>query len=232
MTNTHRGDPDWQASIPKRDLTPYRNLRQSLIHEMKQHAKSTDWPLKPQKIIWDLRTAMALDDIAVCDVGAHKMWMARMFRCEISNTCIISNGFASMGIALPGVVAAKLAHPEKAAVAVTGDAGFLMNVQELETAVRLGLSLVVLIWNDSGYGLIRWKQEREFGRSAFVEFNNPDFVQLAQSFGAVGVRVESADALLPALQQALAHQGVTVIDCPVDYRENSQLVARLGQVLE
>jgi acetolactate synthase-1/2/3 large subunit len=91
---------------------------------------------------------------------------------------------------------------------------------------------VVLIWNDSGYGLIRWKQEREFGRSAFVEFNNPDFVKLAESFGAVGVRIESAEALLPALQQALAHQGVTVIDCPVDYRENSQLVARLGQVLE
>lgn len=232
MTNTHRGEADWQASIPKRDLTPYRNLRQSLIHEMKQHAKSSDWPLKPQKIIWDLRTAMALDDIAVCDVGAHKMWMARMFRCEVSNTCIISNGFASMGIALPGVIAAKLAYPEKAAVAVTGDAGFMMNVQELETAVRLGLSLVILIWNDSGYGLIRWKQEREFGRSAFVEFNNPDFVQLAQSFGAVGVRIESADDLLPTLQQALAHQGVTVIDCPVDYRENSQLVARLGQVLE
>lgn len=232
MTNTHRGEPGWQASIPKRDLTPYRNLRHSLIHEMKQHAKSNDWPLKPQKIIWELRTAMALDDIAVCDVGAHKMWMARMFRCEISNTCIISNGFASMGIALPGVIAAKLAHPEKAAVAVTGDAGFLMNVQELETAVRLGLSLVVLIWNDSGYGLIRWKQEREFGRSAFVEFNNPDFVKLAESFGAVGVRIESADALLPALQQALKHSGVTVIDCPVDYRENGQLVARLGHVLE
>lgn len=232
MTNTLRNEPNWQAAIPKRDLTPYQNLRLSLIHEMKRHANSTNWPLKPQKIIWDLRTAMALDDIAVCDVGAHKMWMARMFRCEISNTCIISNGFASMGIALPGVIAAKLAYPNKAAVAVTGDAGFLMNVQELETAVRLGLSLVVLIWNDSGYGLIRWKQEREFGRSAFVEFNNPDFVQLAQSFGAKGVRIAAADQLLPTLRAALAHQGVTVIDCPVDYQENSQLVAQLGQVLE
>jgi acetolactate synthase-1/2/3 large subunit len=220
----------WQQT-PKRDLSPYRHLRQSLIEEMKGHANSTAFPLKPQKIIWDLRTAMKLDDIAICDVGAHKMWMARMFRCEVSNTCIISNGMASMGIALPGVVAAKLAHPNKAAVAVTGDAGFLMNVQELETAVRLGLSLVVLIWSDSGYGLIRWKQQREFGRTSHVEFNNPDFVKLAESFGAVGVRVASADALLPILNTALNHQGVTVIDCPVDYSENSQLVARLGNVL-
>jgi acetolactate synthase-1/2/3 large subunit len=220
----------WQQT-PKRDLSPYRHLRQSLIEEMKEHANSSAFPLKPQKIIWDLRTAMAIDDIAICDVGAHKMWMARMFRCEVANTCIISNGFASMGIALPGVIAAKLAHPNKAAVAVTGDAGFLMNVQELETAVRLGLSLVVLIWNDSGYGLIRWKQEREFGRTSHVEFNNPDFVKLAESFGALGVRVASADALLPILNTALNHQGVTVIDCPVDYSENSQLVARLGNVL-
>jgi acetolactate synthase-1/2/3 large subunit len=231
LAQTARQHSAWQTA-PKRDLSPYRHLRQSLIEEMKTHANSTAFPLKPQKIIWDLRTAMKLDDIAVCDVGAHKMWMARMFRCEVSNTCIISNGMASMGIALPGVVAAKLAYPDKAAVAVTGDAGFLMNVQELETAVRLGLSLVVLIWNDSGYGLIRWKQQRDFGRTSHVEFNNPDFVKLAESFGAVGVRVASADALLPTLYAALAHQGVTVIDCPVDYSENSQLVARLGNVLE
>lgn len=215
----------------KRNLAPYRNLRHALIHEMKQHAKSTHWPLKPQKIIWDLRTMMAIEDIAICDVGAHKMWMARMFRCDLPNTCIISNGFASMGIALPGAIAAKLANPHKTVVAVTGDAGFLMNVQELETAVRLNLSLVVLIWNDSGYGLIRWKQQREFGRSAFVEFNNPDFVQLAGSFGATGVRIHQAEELQPVLDAALKRKGVTIIDCPVDYRENDTLVARLGSVL-
>lgn len=223
---------DSQCDIPQRDLTPYRHLRQSLIEEMNQHGQSTAWPLKPQKIIWDLRTAMQLSDIAICDVGAHKMWMARMFRCEVPNTCIISNGFASMGIALPGAIAAKLAFPEQAAVAVTGDAGFLMNVQEIETAVRLGISMVVLIWNDSGYGLIRWKQEREFGRSCYVDFQNPDFVKLAESFGAVGVRIEQTEQLLPTLKQALSYQGVTIIDCPVDYSENSQLIARLGQVLE
>jgi acetolactate synthase-1/2/3 large subunit len=217
---------------PKRDLSPYRALRHALIEEMKAAANSEAFPLKPQKIIWELRTAMAMQDIAICDVGAHKMWMARMFRCEQPNTCIISNGLASMGIALPGAIAAKLAHPDRAAVAVTGDAGFLMNVQELETAVRLKLSLVVLIWNDSGYGLIRWKQEREFGRSAYIDFNNPDFVKLAESFGAVGVRIEQANELLPALKHALTQPCVTIIDCPVDYHENSQLVARLGNMLE
>lgn len=232
LTLSAKQHAQWQETPPKRELAPYRLLRQALIEEMKSHANSNAWPLKPQKIIWDLRTAMDINDIAICDVGAHKMWMARMFRCEVANTCIISNGFASMGIALPGVIAAKLAYPDKAAVAVTGDAGFLMNVQEIETAVRLKLSLVVLIWNDSGYGLIRWKQEREFGRSAFVEFNNPDFVKLAESFGATGVSITQADQLLPVLRKALNHQGVTIIDCPVDYRENSQLIARLGQVLE
>jgi acetolactate synthase-1/2/3 large subunit len=232
LVQTTRMHSTWQHPAPQRDLSPYRYLRQSLIEEMKLHANSTAFPIKPQKIIWDLRTAMNIDDIAICDVGAHKMWMARMFRCEVSNTCIISNGMASMGIALPGVIAAKLAYPNKAAVAVTGDAGFLMNVQELETAVRLGLSLVVLIWNDSGYGLIRWKQQREFGRTSHVEFNNPDFVKLAESFGAVGIRVQAADNLLGILNTALAYQGVTVIDCPVDYSENSQLVARLGNVLD
>lgn len=233
MVQTHQQTRPTDTSIKQssRDLAPYRALRHALIEEMKFHASSTAFPLKPQKIIWDLRTAMQLPDIAICDVGAHKMWMARMFRCELPNTCIISNGLASMGIALPGAVAAKLAHPDRSAVAVTGDAGFLMNVQELETAVRLNLALVVLIWNDSGYGLIRWKQEREFGRSAYVEFNNPDFVKLAESFGAVGVRIEQADQLLPALRTALSRQCVTVIDCPVDYSENSQLVSRLGQML-
>lgn len=215
----------------RRDLSGYRQLRHALISEMKSHAASDAWPLKPQKIIWDLRTAMDMSDIAICDVGAHKMWMARMFRCEVPNTCIISNGLASMGIALPGAVAAALACPQQSAVAVTGDAGFLMNVQELETAVRHGLKLVVLIWNDSGYGLIRWKQQREFGRTSHVDFTNPDFVKLAESFGALGVRIESADQLLPALRTALDNQAVTVIDCPVDYSENSQLIARLGAVL-
>ncbi len=208
-----------------------RPLREALIREMNACSKDMAFPIKPQKIIWDLRTAMELEDIVICDVGAHKMWMARMFRCEVPNTCIISNGFASMGIAVPGAIAAKLALPERKVVAVTGDAGFMMNVQEIETAVRLKLSMVVLIWNDSGYGLIKWKQMNEFGRVSHVDFNNPDFVKLAESFGAVGVRIERTEALLPCLRTALESECVTIIDCPVDYGENLKLTASLGEMI-
>lgn len=206
-------------------------LRKALIEEMNRCRKSDAWPMLPQKIIWDLRTAMNSDDIAISDVGAHKMWMARMFRCDQPNTCIISNGFAGMGIAVPGAIAAKLANPDKAIVAVTGDAGFMMNSQEIETALRCNTPVVILIWNDSQYGLIEWKQQRRFGRSAYIDFKNPNFVDYAKSFGAEGVRIESADQLLPTLQKALQNNTVTVIDCPVDYSENDRLTALLGNVL-
>ncbi len=208
-----------------------RPLREALIADMKACSDDQGFPIKPQKIIWDLRTILALEDIVICDVGAHKMWMARMFRCEYPNTCIISNGFASMGIALPGAIAAKLAFPERKVVAVTGDAGFLMNIQELETAVRLGTALVVLIWNDNGYGLIKWKQLNQFGRSAFVDFANPDFVKLAEAFGAKGYRVEGPGELQGILKEALAEERVCIIDCPVDYAENLKLTAKLGEMV-
>jgi len=207
-----------------------RTLRDSLIKDMNQHRADLEFPIKPQKIIWDLRTAMDLKDIVICDVGAHKMWMSRMFRCEHPNTCIISNGFASMGIAVPGAIAAKLAYPERNIVAVTGDAGFMMNSQEIETAMRLNIAIVILIWNDASYGLIEWKQQNQFGRTSNVKFTNPDFVQYAHSFGADGVRIESTEQLMPALEKALQSETVTVIDCPVDYRENLKLTEALGQL--
>jgi len=154
-----------------------------------------------------------------------------MYRCDNPNTCIISNGFASMGIALPGAIAAKLAYPERKIVAVTGDAGFLMNSQEIETAVRLKLALVVLIWNDSAYGLIEWKQLKQFRRTSGVTFNNPDFVKYAESFGAKGIRIANAEELLPKIKQALVDNVLTVIDCPVDYRENLKLTEKLGEMV-
>lgn len=206
-------------------------LRQAMIEEMNRCSRSDAWPMLPQKIIWDLRTAMKSADIAISDVGAHKMWMARMFRCDQPNTCIISNGFAGMGIAVPGGVAAKLAYPERGVVAVTGDAGFMMNSQEIETALRCNTPFVILIWNDSQYGLIEWKQQRRYGRSAFIDFKNPDFVAYAKSFGADAVRIEKAEQLLPTLQQALQNPTVTVIDCPVDYSQNDRLTTLLGNVL-
>ena len=208
-----------------------RALREALISEMKQHGRDDGFPVKPQKIIWDLRTALKLDDIVICDVGAHKMWMARMFRCEYPNTCIISNGFASMGIAVPGAIAAKLAFPDRAVVAVTGDAGFMMNSQEIETALRIQTPIVILIWNDCGYGLIEWKQMNYFKRTSHVKFTNPDFVKYAESFGAKGYRVNSSAELMSVLQQALNDNTVSVIDCPVDYSENFKLTEKLGEMV-
>ncbi|RRQ21822.1 acetolactate synthase large subunit [Thiohalobacter thiocyanaticus] len=210
---------------------PMRVLRQALIEDMNQHARDEAFPVKPQKIIWDLRTAMDLEDIVICDVGAHKMWMARMFRCEHPNTCLISNGFASMGISVPGAIAARLACPQRKVVAVTGDGGFMMNSQEIETAMRLGVAMVVLIWNDGGYGLIDWKQHNTFQRSSNVAFGNPDFVKYAESFGAKGYRIERVADLLPTLRQALADDTVSIIDCPVDYRENLILTEKLGNLV-
>ncbi|MEW6595321.1 MAG: acetolactate synthase large subunit [Thermodesulfobacteriota bacterium] len=208
-----------------------RPLREALLAAMAAHAADPGFPVKPQRLIHDLREALPPEALVICDVGAHKLWMARMFPCEEPNTCLISNGFASMGIALPGAVAARLVRPRQAVVAVTGDGGFLMNVQELETARRLGLAFVVLIWNDGGYGLIEWKQQNAFGRSSQVRFTNPDFVLLAESFGARGCRVSHPDELAPMLREALAQPVVTVIDCPVDYRENLRLSEELRELI-
>ncbi len=157
--------------------------------------------------------------------------MARLYRAERPNTCIISNGFAAMGIALPGAIAAKLAYPEKTVVAVTGDAGLMMNSQEIETALRIGTPIVVLIFNDGGYGLIKWHQLRRFGHSNHVDFGNPDFVKYAESFGAKGYRVNAADELVPVLERAIADNTVAIIDCPVDYSQNMKLTERLGKLV-
>ena len=208
-----------------------RALRKALIEDMNQHKNDSAVPMKPQKIIWDLRTAMELEDIAICDVGAHKMWMARMFRCEFPNTCLISNGFASMGIAVPGAIGAKLAFPDRKVVAVTGDAGFMMNSQEIETALRMKTPMVILIWNDNAYGLIEWKQMNQFGRKSNIDFTNPDFVKYAEAFGAKGYRITKGEDLLPTLKKALADNTVSVIDCPVDYSENLKLTSKLGEMI-
>lgn len=209
----------------------YENLRKAILQELHANDDDNGFPVKPQRIIADLRKALDPEDIVICDVGAHKMWMARMFPCEKPNTCIISNGFASMGIAVPGAVAAKLCFPDKRVVAVTGDAGFLMNSQEIETALRAHAPHVILIWSDASYGLIEWKQHIYFGRESHVKFNNPDFVKYAEAFGAKGYRINSADELLPTLQKALNDNTVSIIDCPVDYRENMKLTARLGEMI-
>jgi acetolactate synthase I/II/III large subunit len=210
---------------------PYALSLQSEIREdYLQYANDAGFPIKPQKLIYDLRQVMNGEDIVISDVGAHKMWMARHYHAEQPNTCIISNGFAAMGIAIPGAIAAKLVYPDRKVVAVTGDGGFMMNCQELETAKRIGAAFVTLIFHDGGYGLIEWKQMNKFGDSSFIKFENPDFVKLAESFGLKGYRVESAEQLEPILRSALAQDVPTIIDCPVDYRANLEFTKKIGDL--
>ncbi|MBW4513515.1 MAG: acetolactate synthase large subunit [Scytonematopsis contorta HA4267-MV1] len=212
---------------------PYAiSLRANIRADNEIYAKDDGFPIKPQKVIYDLRQIMGPEDIVISDVGAHKMWIARHYHCHSPNTCIISNGFAAMGIAIPGALAAKLVHPNRKVIAVTGDGGFMMNCQELETALRVGTPFVTLIFNDGGYGLIEWKQENHFGKgkSSFVHFGNPDFVKFAESMGLKGYRVESATDLVPILKEALAQDVPTVIDCPVDYRENVRFTQKAGEL--
>ncbi|MUL34874.1 acetolactate synthase large subunit [Gloeocapsopsis dulcis] len=210
---------------------PYAlELRSDIRADYEQYATDDGFPIKPQKLIYDLRQVMGPEDIVISDVGAHKMWIARHYHCDRPNTCLISNGFAAMGIAIPGAVAAKLVYPNRKVVAATGDGGFMMNCQELETALRVGTPFVTLIFNDGGYGLIEWKQRNQFGTSSFVHFGNPDFVKLAESMGLKGYRVESTTDFIPILKTALAQDVPTVIDCPVDYQENYRFTQRSGDL--
>jgi acetolactate synthase-1/2/3 large subunit len=203
-------------------------LRNDIRADYEQYADDSEYPIKPQKLIYDLRQVMAPEDILISDVGAHKMWIARHYHCERPNTCLISNGFAAMGIAIPGAIAAKLVYPDRKVIAATGDGGFMMNCQELETALRVGTAFVTVIFNDCGYGLIEWKQHNHYGESAFVKFGNPDFVKLAESMGLKGYRVESTADLVPTLKEALEQDVPAVIDCPVDYRENIKFTQKAG----
>ena len=203
-------------------------VKDLLREELERGADDDSFPVKPQRLVTDIRAAMGREDIVLCDTGAVKMWMARLYPTYAPNTCLVSNGLATMAFSLPGAFAAKLAFPERKVLAAMGDGAFLMSVAEIETAVREGVNIVILVWVDGGYGLIRWKEELHLGRTAAVSFGNPDFVQLAQSFGAKGYRIAAAGELFPTLQRALAEDAVSVIACPVDYSENARLVERLG----
>jgi acetolactate synthase-1/2/3 large subunit len=213
------------------NLAAARPRRAQPVHVSIDGAEATDYPLKPQRVIADLRRAMGAEDVLVSDVGAHKLWIARLFQAERPNTCIISNGFAAMGIAVPGAIAAKLARPQRGVVAVSGDGGFLMNSQELETAVRLGVAITVLVLRDGKYGVIQHHMETRLGRHFGVDFGNPDFVAYARSFGMRAHRIERAEDLLPALRSSLEANAPSLIECPIDYRENEKLNRALGEVI-
>ncbi len=212
-----------------KDASYYYKLK--LFAEHALHLSSKGFPLKPLRIIKEIRRILNRNDILISDVGAHKIWIARFYPAYEGNTVIISNGFASMGFGIPAAISAKLLYPNKNVIAIIGDGGFLMSMCEINTAVRLGLNFVCIIFNDGGYGLIEWKERLKYGSDFFVKFNSPDFVKLAEAFGAKGYKITSEDELYPAIKDALIQKVPSIIDCPVDYSENIKLTDKLGKII-
>jgi acetolactate synthase-1/2/3 large subunit len=200
------------------------DLRQRILERINERNDSPAFPLIPQRIVRDVRMAMPDDGIVCLDNGMYKIWFARGYRTHVANTLLLDNALATMGAGLPSAIAAKILHPHRRVMAVCGDGGFMMNSQELETAVRLGLDLVVLIIEDSAYGMIRWKQAVDGFPDFGMDFGNPDFELYAKAYGAQGHRIRSTDALLPTLELALESGGVHLITVPVDYSENTRVL--------
>lgn len=211
------------------DLSQQDAVRRDMQAEFTEYAKDdTEGSIRPQKVLWDVREAMAPEDILLSDVGAHKMWIARHYQCHEPNTCLVPNGFCSMGFALPGAIAAALAMPDRRIMAIAGDAGFMMNVQEMETARRLNTKITCMVWEDNAYGLIAWKQQNQFGRHTELSFGNPDWRLLAEAFGWNGHVIDKSTDLLAAVTQALNEEGPSLVVVPIDYRENMALTEKLG----
>ena len=213
------------------DPLAHQKVREKMFTELDTHMfDDTKGLLKPQKVLWEVRKAMGREDILLSDVGAHKMWIARHYQCYEPNTCLIPNGFCSMGFALPGAIGASLVYPEKQILSISGDAGFLMNVQEMETARRLNSNIVSMVWEDHAYGLIAWKQENQFGHHTDLSFGNPNWSQLAAAFGWGYHTTDDSAKLAGVLKAAFAEAGPSLVVIPIDYRENMQLTKHLGEI--
>ena len=224
-------DAEYKDKLPLSKIEDHQTLRKTITDDFEMEKDDKTFPMKPQKVLWDIREALEPSDILLSDVGAHKMWIARYYQCDEPNTCLISNGFCTMGFAFPAGMGAKFAFPDTRVVAVCGDAGFLMNVQDIETAVRHKLNIVTVILMDGEYGLIKWKQQNQFeGKHSELKFDNPDFAMLAQSFGAWGKVISSADEFKPVLEEAFKQNGPALIGVPIDYSENMKLTKRLGEL--
>jgi acetolactate synthase-1/2/3 large subunit len=220
-----------QQDLPGFDLEEQRKCRARMTGEFTEYRNDrTDGSIRPQKAIWDARQALGPQDILLSDVGAHKMWVARHFQCHEPNTCLIPNGFCSMGFALPGSIAAGIVFPGRRVLAIAGDAGFLMNVQEMETARRIGSNIVVMVWEDNEYGLIAWKQDNEFGRHTDLAFGNLEWLTLASAFGWNGHYVTNSASLADTLETAFDEDGPSLVVIPIDYRENALLTKKLGEI--
>jgi acetolactate synthase I/II/III large subunit len=205
--------------------------RKKMTEEFEAHKDDeTEGKIRPQKALWDARQVLGPKDLLLSDVGAHKMWIARYYQCHEPNTCLIPNGFCSMGFALPGAMAAAFIDPNQRIMAICGDAGFMMNVQEMETAKRYNLNITVMIWEDNAYGLIAWKQFNQFGKHTDLAFGNPDFVKLADAFGWNGYRCNNSVDLEATLEESFQTPGPSLVVIPIDYRENNLLTQRMGEL--
>jgi acetolactate synthase-1/2/3 large subunit len=199
-------------------------LRENILRHITDRAGESRFPLTPQRIVHDVRQVMPDDGIVCLDNGMYKIWFARNYRTLVANTLLLDNALATMGAGLPSAIMSALIYPDRRVMAVCGDGGFMMNSQEMETAVRLGLNLVVLILQDNAYGMIRWKQGVDGFPDFGMTFGNPDFVAYARAYGAKGSRVETAEGLAPALEAAFAGGGVHLVVVPVDYSENMRVL--------
>lgn len=203
----------------------FKKIKTEIVWRLERYKNDISYPIKPEKLVLDVRDALDDSDLVISDVGVHKLWIAKIYNAYTPNTCIVPNGFCSMGFALPAAIAAQLVDPSHKIVAMCGDGGFLMNVQEIETAVRLRLPIIVIVWCDYDYGMISLKQIYEFGRSAFTKFTNPNFVKLAESFGAIGYSVRSAQEFSKVLEKAkLSKSSPVIISIDVDYSRNRLLL--------
>jgi acetolactate synthase-1/2/3 large subunit len=207
---------------------PDSRLRDLVLGALTEARDDDHFPMRPPRVLSDIRHALRRDDLLVSDVGLHKLWIGRMFPAHEPGTVLIANGLAGMGFALPTAIAAKLVNPKRHVVTVSGDGGFLMNCQELETAVRLGTAVVNVIWENGQFGSIAWKQDKKFGRHFDVDFGNPDFVKLADAFGMPAWRCASADEFSRRLSQALALDGPSLIVVPIDYSIDVAISHELG----
>jgi acetolactate synthase-1/2/3 large subunit len=225
LESQKRNNPELKG-FPKEDIPEiFSKIKYEVEQRTEKFEFDTSYPIKPEKLVIDVRRLLQEDDIVLSDVGAHKLWIAKIYKTYQPNTCLIPNGFCSMGFALPGAIGAQISYPEKKIVALCGDAGFLMNVQELETAVRLKLPIIIVVWCDEDLGLISLKQVDEFGKSGYTRFKNPDFVELAKSFGAIGHHVNSVAEFEEKLAEAkLEKIRPTIIAVDVDYTRNQVLL--------
>jgi acetolactate synthase-1/2/3 large subunit len=199
-------------------------LRSGILARLTERADESRFPLTPQRIVHDVRHVMPADGIVCLDNGMYKIWFARNYRTQVANTLLLDNALATMGAGLPAGIMAALLHPRRRVLAVCGDGGFMMNAQELETAVRLRLDLAVLVLQDDAYGMIRWKQATDGFADFGMTFGNPDFVAFARAHHAGGARVETAEGLVPALERAFQEGGVQLVAVPIDYSENTRVL--------